>query len=91
MAIENRKLKAGAKLVAKYKGVEHTCEVVEGPEGKLLYQLANGSTYKSPSKSASVIMDGKAVNGWRFWSLATEDGDAGEGEATLEATAADAG
>ena len=45
-----------------------------------------GGTYRGPSKAASVIMDGKAVNGWRFWSVATGDGELEEGAPAEETT-----
>jgi hypothetical protein len=74
MSIENRGLKPGTKLVAQYKGQEHTAEVVETESG-IRYRLADGKEYKSPSSAGSALMAGGACNGWRFWSLA------GEGEA----------
>jgi hypothetical protein len=69
MAIEDRSLKAGTKLVARYKGQEHTAEVVETEEG-LRYRLEDGREFKSPSSAGSAIMGGSACNGWRFWSVA---------------------
>ena len=69
MAIEDRSLKAGTKLVARYKGKEHTAEVVETEEG-LRYRLEDGREFKSPSSAGSAIMGGSACNGWRFWSVA---------------------
>ena len=69
MAIENRNLEVGTKLVAKYKKENYRAEVVEGKEGKVLYKLEDGREFKSPSSAASAVMDGKAANGWRFWSL----------------------
>ncbi len=72
MAIEDRNLMAGAKLVARYKGQEYTAEVVETEEG-LRYRLEDGRQFKSPSAAGSAIMEGNACNGWRFWSLADEE------------------
>ena len=72
MAIEDRNLKAGTKLVARYKGEEHTAEVVKTDEG-LRYRLADGREFKSPSSAGSAIMNGSACNGWRFWSVAGEE------------------
>ena len=71
MTIENRELKPGTRLVARYKGQEHSAEVVETEAG-IRYRLADGKEYKSPSAAGSAIMGGNACNGWRFWSL---DGD----------------
>ncbi len=69
MAIVDRNLAAGAKLVARYKGKEYPAEVVETEEG-VRYRLEDGRELKSPSSAGSAVMDGKACNGWRFWSLA---------------------
>ena len=69
MSIENRDLKAGTKLLARYKGKEHTAEVVK-TEGGIRYKLADGREFKSPSSAGSAVMGGSACNGWRFWSLA---------------------
>lgn len=69
MAIEDRNLAIGTKLVARYKGKEYTAEVVETEEG-LRYRLEDGKEFKSPSSAGSAVMGGSACNGWRFWSLA---------------------
>src|SRR5436309_3389090 len=69
MTIENRDVKTGTKLVARYKGQEHSAEVVETEAG-IRYRLADGKEFKSPSAAGSAIMGGNACNGWRFWSLA---------------------
>ncbi len=69
MSIENRDLKAGTKLVARYKGKEYAAEVVKTEEG-VRYRLEDGREFKSPSSAGSAIMGGTACNGWRFWSLA---------------------
>ena len=71
MSIENRNLKAGTKLVARYKGKEHSAEVVKTADG-VRYRLENGREFKSPSSAGSAVMGGAACNGWRFWSLAGE-------------------
>ncbi|MDA1129509.1 MAG: hypothetical protein O2913_12550 [Chloroflexi bacterium] len=68
MAIENRDLEAGTKLVAKYKKEDYRAEVVAGEEGKVKYKLADGKEFKSPS-SAGTAITGKACNGWAFWSI----------------------
>ncbi len=71
MSIENRNLKAGTKLVARYKGKEHTAQVVKTKEG-LRYRLEDDREFKSPSSAGSAVMGGSACNGWRFWTLASE-------------------
>jgi len=75
MAIDGalrKQLTPGIRLVAKYKGAEHTAEVVAGNEGKLRFRLADGRQFESPSAAGSAVMGGIACNGWRFWSLADE-------------------
>jgi len=69
-ATQRKAMAAGQTLTAKYKGTQHTAEVVAGEGGKLLYRLADGREFKSPSSAGSAVMDGTACNGWRFWSLA---------------------
>ena len=69
MGIENRTLKAGTKLVARYKGQGHSAEVVKTGDG-LGYRLEDGRGFKSPSSAGSAVMGGKACNGWKFWSIA---------------------
>lgn len=73
LSIENRDLKPGTKLIARYKGQEYTAEVVQTEDGKR-YRLADGKEFKSPSSAGSAVMGGSACNGWRFWSLAGENG-----------------
>ncbi len=68
MAIENRNLESGTKLIAKYKKEEYRAEVVAGEDGKILYRLADGRKFKSPS-SAGTAITGVACNGWHFWSV----------------------
>lgn len=68
MAIDDRTLPAGTPLRATYKGTVHTAEVVATEDG-LRYRLADGRTFKSPSSAGKAVMDGKACNGWVFWSL----------------------
>jgi len=91
--IENRNLKTGTRLVARYHKQSYTCEVVEGEGGKLRYRLEDGREFKSPSAAGTAIT-GKSCNGWAFWSVQSGDVAApeaetatqpsGEGEATLE-------
>lgn len=71
MVIENRNLAAGTVLAGRYKGTRYECTVLEA-EGKTAYSLEDGSIHPSPSAAASKVMGGGSVNGWRFWSLATE-------------------
>jgi len=68
MALENRNLEAGTRLVARYKGQTYSAEVVQTEEG-LRYRLEDGRDFKSPSSAGSAVMGGVACNGWRFWSL----------------------
>jgi hypothetical protein len=69
------KLEPGTVLVARYKGAEHTAEVVPGEEGKVRYRLADGREFNSPSAAGSAVMGGVACNGWRFFSLATDEAE----------------
>ncbi len=80
--IENRNLAVGTRLVASYKKQLYVCTVEAAEEdGAVVYVLEDGSRHKSPSAAGSKVMGGKAVNGWRFWTV--------EGEAP--AASADAG
>ncbi len=71
MSIQNRNLKAGTKLAARYKGKDCSAEVVKTKEG-LRYRLPDGREFKSPSSAGSAVMGGNACNGWKFWTLADE-------------------
>ena len=71
MPIENRNLEPGTRLIARYKKETYHAEVVAGAEGKVLYKLADGREFKSPS-SAGTAITSKACNGWSFWSLDTD-------------------
>jgi hypothetical protein len=52
--------------------------VEAGEEGEgVVFVLEDGTKHKSPSAAGSKVMGGKAVNGWRFWSL---EGDAPQAE-----------
>ena len=66
MSIEDRNLKPGTVLVARYKKRDHHCDVVKGAEGKIAFRV-NGKEYGSPSAAGSAVMGGTACNGWRFW------------------------
>jgi len=70
MAIENRNLPVGTRLVANYKKTRYVCTVEAGEEeGALAFVLEDGSRHKSTSAAGSKVMGGKAVNGWRFWTV----------------------
>jgi hypothetical protein len=69
MALENRNLAAGTKLVATYKKAQHPCEVVATENG-IAFQLADGKTYMSPSSAGKAITGRVSCDGWKFWSLA---------------------
>jgi len=77
MAIEDRNLAVGTKLVARYKGHEYACVVTAGEGDKVRYKMEcpdhpdlHLKEFKSPSSAGSAIMGGSACNGWRFWSVA---------------------
>lgn len=75
MAIENRNIGPGTKLVGRYHKEDHFAEVVDVGEGKVGFRVDGGEAiYGSPSSAAASLMNNVAVNGWRFWSI--------EGEAT---------
>ncbi|MDO8615028.1 MAG: hypothetical protein Q7T33_04760 [Dehalococcoidia bacterium] len=80
MSIENRDLKPGTKLVARYKDQDYSAEVVEIEEG-IRYRLEDGREFKSPSSAGSAVMGGTACNGWSFWSVAGEEAKAPEAKA----------
>src|SRR5262245_44322150 len=68
MAIEDRNLPVGTRLVASYKKQTYVCTVEAEGEG-LAFVLEDGTRHKSPSAAGSRVMGGKAGNGWRFWSV----------------------
>ena len=68
MSIEDRNLKPGTVLVARYKKRDHRCDVVKGEDGKAAYKVG-GKTYTSPSAAGTAVMGGVACNGWRFWTV----------------------
>jgi hypothetical protein len=80
MAIENRNLEPGTRLVANYKKQPYVCTVEKEGDG-LVYVLEDGSKHKSPSSAGMKVMGGKAVNGWKFWSLEGEEKPAPASEA----------
>ncbi len=80
MAIEDRNLTVGTRLVASYRKQAHACMVEKAEEGEgILFVLEGGRKFKSASSAASAVMGGKAVNGWRFWSVQGIEPKAKEG------------
>ena len=56
--------------MANYRKQAHACMVEKADEGGgILFLLEDGRKFKSASSAASALMGGKAVNGWRFWSV----------------------
>jgi hypothetical protein len=81
MAIDdkNRNLPVGTRLWANYKKVRYTATVEAGEEeGTLAFVLEDGTKHKSPSAAGSRVMGGKAVNGWRFWTVEGDEPTATE-------------
>ena len=76
MAIEDRNLEPGTKLIAKYKKEEYKAEVIAGEDGKVKYRLADGREFKSPSSAGAAITN-KACNGWAFWSVEPDSNQTG--------------
>lgn len=88
MPIQDRNLKPGTKLMARYHKQTYTCAVVEGEGGKIIYRLEDGKEFKSPS-AAGMAITGKSCNGWAFWSLApAESTAAGSSEIAIPRTEA---
>ena len=73
MAIANRDLPVGTRLVADYKKTRYVCVVEAGEEGQTLFALEDGRKFKSPSAAGSAVMGGTACNGWRFWAIEGEE------------------
>ena len=88
MAIEDRNLKLGTRLVANYRKQAHACMVEKTEEGDgVLFVLEDGRKFKSLSSAARAVMGGKAVNGWRFWSVEGTEPKARQGGDEPEAQA----
>ncbi len=85
MALVNRNLEVGSRLVARYKKREYKAAVVEA-EGGIRYRLEDGREFKNLSSAGSTVMNGVACNGWRFWSLA-DGGEAHTAEGKRRAKA----
>lgn len=89
-------IRDGITLVAKYKGADHTCEVVE--HDKRLHCVLPGrgrakpKVFTSPSAAGREIT-ASAVNGYRFWSVPEKEpgGRAGRQKAARAAVTAAAG
>ena len=80
VAIEDRNLTVGTRLMANYRKQAHACMVDKAEEGGgILFVLEDGRKFKSASSAASAVMGGKAVNGWRFWSVQDAEPKAKEG------------
>ena len=62
-------------------------EKAEEGEG-VRFALEDGRKFKSASSAASALMGGKAVNGWRFWSVQGAEPKAKEGREKPETQAA---
>ena len=80
MAIEDRNLTVGTRLMASYRKQAVVCMVEKREE--------DGKRYRSPSSAASAVMGGKAVNGWRFWSIQGAEPKGKEGGERPETQAA---
>jgi hypothetical protein len=79
MAITNRDLPIGTRLVADYKKTRYVCTVEAGDEeGGAIFALEDGKKFKSPSAAGSAVMGGTACNGWRFWTVEGEEPPAKE-------------
>src|SRR5688572_1377372 len=73
MAIENRNLEAGTRLIGRYKGKTTVCLVEAGEEGKIVFRLeGKDKTFSSLSSAATEITRGP-INGWAFWSREDEE------------------
>ena len=72
MPIENRNLTKGIKLTGRYHKQSYSCEVVEDAEGKLRYR-AGGWPGIQESSAAGMAITGHSCDGWKFWSLQTEE------------------
>ena len=83
MPIKNRDLGAGARLVATYKKQTYFCNV-EKDGDRTAYVLEDGRRFTSLSAAGSALMDGKAANGWRFWSLFEGDNPAAPAPTSAE-------
>ena len=60
-------MKPGVTLVARYKGLDYACQVVD-EDGALRYVLTDGRNFRSPSAAGRAVT-GSQVNGYRFWTI----------------------
>ena len=92
MTIEDRNLAVGTKLWANYKKARYVCTVEASADGdRNEFVLEGGKRFRSPSSAAMEVMGGKAVNGWRFWSLEGTEAQAGSTSAEPKAAKAKSG
>ncbi len=82
MAITNRNLKVGTKLIGRYKKAVHTVEVTK--DGFRLVGANPPQEFTSISGAGKAIRGGKSTNGWAFFSLATETAPASKGRCQAE-------
>ena len=79
MAITNRDLPIGSRLVADHKKTHYVCTVEKAEEGEgVVYVREDGKKFRSPSAAGSAVMGGTACNGWRFWTVEGEEPPARE-------------
>ena len=71
MAVVKMEFSTGTVLVARYKKQPYRLSVVATEQG-VRFRLEDGREFKSLSAAGSHLMGGKAVNGWRFWTLEGE-------------------
>ena len=65
MPITDRNLLPGTTLVATYKKQDYSCSVDAGEEGKLVFSLPDGRTFKTISGAGHAVTQ-KSCNGWPF-------------------------
>lgn len=70
MTIESRNLKPGTKLVATYKGKQHTAEVVKTADGVRFIVGGDKTEYRTISGAGKSIHGSRSIGGYGFWSLA---------------------
>lgn len=87
MAITNRNLEPGTRLVATYKKIEYSAVVQEDGTIRIDSDAAEQPVFKSLSAAGSAIMEGIACNGWRFWSTEGEQPERPEKPEGSEGTA----
>lgn len=88
MAITDRNLQPGTRLVANYRKTRFVCTVEAGTDGKLAFVLEDGKRFSSPSAAGSAVMDGTACNGWRWWAVEGQEPAPGQPKAKAAGTTA---